>query len=138
MYKLKSEYKTFAVANKAAIEECDAIFYIDDNKYLHTHKLPDSWKRKIDHLWSVSPLSKIQDGFHNNGMMDAELDDLSHDNICKRNLHKEYWLKCYMLGWLDNLPEVLTDEYLFDHLSSRKAFTLMLKDAYVVIDNGNV
>jgi hypothetical protein len=129
MYKLKQEFKTFAIANKATIKECGDIFFANDHKYLRG-RMPDSWKRKINKLWHSSPLSKIQDGFHNNGMMDAEIEDLRHDSFCKHNTNKEYWLQSYMLGWMDGLPDKLTDEYLFNHMTSRKAFILMLKNAY--------
>jgi len=33
------------------------------------------------------------------------------------------------MAWM-NLPDTLTDEYLFNHLDSRRAFILMLKNAY--------
>lgn len=132
--KLKQEYKDFYKVNHVAIKECEEIFFIEDNKYLHTHKLPESWKHKINHLWFTSPLSQIQDGFHNDGMMDAETKDLRQDNICGKNLNKEYWIQSYMLAWLECLPEIATADYLFNHIESRKAFILMLKNAYEKVE----
>ena len=132
--KLKQEYKDFYKANRITIKECEGIFFTEDNKYLHTHKLPESWKLKINHLWFTSPLSKIQDGFHNNGIMNAETEDLKRDNICGKNLNKEYWIQSYMLAWLECLPETATADYLFNHIESRKAFILMLKNAYEKVE----
>jgi len=128
MYKLKSEFKDFYTSNKVLIKEYEQIFFNNEHAYLRG-RMPVSWKIKIDKMWYQCPLSKIQDGFHNNGLMDAELENLKHDSFCKRNTNKEYWLKSYMMAWM-NLPDTLTDEYLFNHLDSRRAFILMLKNAY--------
>lgn len=127
---LKQEYRDFNKANRIAIKECEDIFFTDNHKYLHTHKLPEKWKSKINHLWFASPLSKIQDYFHTDGLMDAERDNLRQDGICGKNLNKEYWVQSYMLGWLDNLPEIATAEYLFENIDRRKAWILTIKNAY--------
>jgi len=128
MYNLKAEYKEFYSINKDAILECEEVFFANDHAYLRK-QLPQSWKRKIDNLWYKSPISKIQNGFINNGLMHAELEDLKRDSFCEHNTNKEYWLKSYMLTWMQ-LPDTLTDDYLFNHLDNRKAFILILKNAY--------
>ena len=133
MLKLRDDFKSFYNANKEEIKECEAIFFAEEHKYLHTHKLPDKWKVKINILWHKSPLSKIQDGFHTYALMDAELADLQQDGICKKNLNKEYWVQSYMLDWLDTMPEVLTAEYLFTMIDRRRAWVILIKNAYTEV-----
>lgn len=135
MLKLKQEFADFYNANKEEIKECEAIFFAEDHEYLHSHRLPDKWKAKINHLWHTSPLSKIQDGLHTYALMDYELEDLRHDGICGKNLNKKYWVQSYMLDWLSTMPEILTTEYLFSMLGRRKSWGTLIKNAYTKVEN---
>ena len=128
-YKIKRDFKQFAIKNTDKIRQCENIFFDNDHEYLHK-RLPEHWKKEIDNLWYNSPLSKIQDGFKTHALMDYELADLKNDHICNRNANKSYWIKSYMLSWLLNLPDKPNAQYLMSSLDRRESFRCLIKNAY--------
>lgn len=131
-YRIKKEFKQFAVKNANKIRECENIFFDNDHKYLRT-RFPEHWKKEIDNLWYISPLSKIQDGFKTTALMDYEIADLKNDGICNRNTNKEYWVKSYMLAWLLNMPDKPDIQYLMSSIDRRESFRCLIKNAYDLI-----
>jgi len=130
MLELKSEYKNFIEQNKAEIAKLESVFFENGHALLRGKKLPLKTKQAINKFWDASPISKIQNGFVTHALLDAELKDLKTDSFCKKNTNKVYWLKSYILGWLSNLPNTASDEYLIHALSTREANRIMLQNAY--------
>ena len=129
MLKLKREYTVFKEANKADIKELEQIFFEDEHAYLRGKRLPEKTKDRINKLWFDSPLSKITSGWGKN-ILSYELEDLKQDGICKHNSNKEYWLKSYMLDWLNELPDIATDDFLFQNIDRRESYQILISKAY--------
>lgn len=129
MYKLKEEYK-LTEKEKDQIQVLNDEFYKNDHELLHTSKkVNNTIEKQIDALYFkyLRPLENLT--WYN--PYEEELNDLiKNDHICGKNHNKKLWVKAYMLAWFVELNEVLTEDFLFNILMSRRPYNFIIKNIY--------
>jgi hypothetical protein len=126
--KLKREF-ILSQVEKDRINRLDNMFTEGEHDYLNGKRLPNKIKEKIDVLY-FKHLSKVEVNGWGRRLLDAELEDLRKDHICKGNTNKRHWVKAYMLNWILWLPIEPDLEFFKDALDRQETYRALIQNAY--------
>jgi hypothetical protein len=122
--KLKKEIAERITPTKRQLwETLGNTFFENEHVYLEGKRLPDKLRKEISNEF-ITTFGKYW-----RELYFKEYNDLKGDSAYRVS-NKEYWIEAYLLSWLADLPNEITEKYLFDNIETRDSLRFMIHNFY--------